>query len=288
MRRPQEIGLEEKSMGIIVSLTSAFEGLASMRIMRTKNQVAVSNKFFNEVWNIYKLIRIDGMFGFGRKPNETAIDKELLVLITAPGGLSGDIDQRLIRMMREKYSAEKHDVLVIGRHGLLQLQQFKIPYTKFFNLPKHDIVNVEPLVTEVKKYKSCRVFYENYVSLTSQSVRSLDLQSIIESKGEVAAAADEELITEATYIFEPTPYAVLAHMETSMLRLTLGHLIYDSRLAQTASRFRAMSAAKERAVGVQAELHTEYNKAKRAMVDQRLKEVIGGLKKIKAERAAGF
>ena len=49
-----------------------------------------------------------------------------------------------------------------------------------------------------------------------------------------------------------------------------------------------MSAAKERATDAQAELHTEYNKAKRGVVDQRLKEVIGGLKKIKAEKAAGF
>ena len=275
-------------MGIIVSLTSAFEGLASMQIMRTKNMVLVSNKFFNEVWNIYKLIRIDGMFGFGRKPNENVIQKELFILITAPGGLSGDIDQRLIRLMREKYSPEKNDVIVIGRHGMLQLMQFKIPYKKFYNLPKKDNVNVEPLIAEVKQYKSTRVFYQNYVSLTSQSVRSIDLQSVIESKGKVAEQKDEDLITEATYIFEPTPYAVLAHMETSMLRLTLTHLIYDSRLAQTASRFRAMSAAKERAIGVQADLHTEYNKAKRAMVDQRLKEVIGGLKKIKAEKAASF
>jgi F-type H+-transporting ATPase subunit gamma len=286
MRRPQEIGIEEKSMGIIVSLTSAFEGLASMQIMRTKNMVLVSNKFFNEVWNIYKLIRIDGMFGFGRKPSDTVIDKELFILITAPGGLSGDIDQRLIRMMREKYSPEKNDVIVIGRHGMLQLMQFKIPFKKFFNLPKKDNVNVEPLIAEVKQYKSTRVFYQNYVSLTSQSVRSIDLQSVIESKGRIADQKDDELITEATYIFEPTPYAVLAHMETSMLRLTLTHLIYDSRLAQTASRFRAMSAAKERAIGVKAELHTEYNKARRGMVDQRLKEVISGLKKIKAEKAA--
>jgi ATP synthase F1 gamma subunit len=272
-------------MGIIVSLTSAFEGLASMRIMRTKNQVAVSNKFFNEVWNIYKLIRIDGMFNFGRTPHESPIDKELFILITAPGGLSGDIDQRLIRLMRERYDPEKNDVVVIGRHGALQLQQYKIPFTKFFNLPKHDVVNVEPLVQEVKRYKSTRVFYQNYISLTSQSVRSLDVQSVIESKGRTAEIEAKDLITEATYIFEPTPYAVLAHMETSMLRLTLSHLIYDSRLAQTASRFRAMSAAKERAVGAKADLHTEYNKAKRGMVDQRLKEVIAGLKKIKAEKS---
>jgi ATP synthase F1 gamma subunit len=285
MRRPQEIGLEERSMGVIVSLTSAFEGLASMRIMRTKNQVATSNLFFNEVWNIYKLIRIDGMFRFGRSAHETPIDKELFILITAPGGLSGDIDQRLIRLMREKYDPAKNDVLVIGRHGALQLQQFKIPFTKFFNLPKNDVINVEPLVDEVKKYKSTRVFYQNYISLTSQSVRSIDVQSVIETKGHIASMSAKDLITEANYIFEPTPYAVVAHMETSMLRLTLAHLIYDSRLAQTASRFRAMSAAKERAVDVKADLHTEYNKAKRGMVDQRLKEVVAGLKKIKAEKA---
>lgn len=285
MRRPQEIAIEERSMGVIVSLTSAFEGLASMRIMRTKNQVLTSNQFFNEVWNIYKLIRIDGMFRFGRQETEAPIDKELFILITAPGGLSGDIDQRLIRLMRERYDPDKHDVLVIGRHGALQLQQVNIPYVKFFNLPKRDVVNVEPLVAEVKKYKDTRVFYQNYVSLTAQSVRSLDLKAVIETKGRIADVGAKDLITEASYIFEPTPYAVVAHMETSMLRLTLSHLIYDSRLAQTASRFRAMSAAKERAIEAKDDLHTEYNKAKRGMIDQRLKEVIAGLKKVRAEKA---
>lgn len=284
MRRPLEVAADEKSMGVIVSLTSAFEGLASMRIAKTKNQVLVSNKFFNEVWNIYKNIRLDGVFNFGRPPTEKPIDKELFILITAPGGLSGDIDQRLIRLMRERYDPGKNDVLVIGRHGLLLLAQVNIPVFKFFNLPKKDDINVEPIMDLVKKYKGTRVFYQNYESLTTQTVKSLDLQAIIESKGKASAShmKKEDLITEATYIFEPTPYAVVAHMETSMLRLTLTHLIFDSRLAQTAARFRAMSTAKERAMDTVAELHTEYNKAKCGVVDQRLKEVIAGLKKMKA------
>jgi ATP synthase F1 gamma subunit len=285
MRRPQEIGIEEKSMSIIVSLTSAFEGLASMKIMRTKNQVLTSSKFFNEVWNIYKLIRVDGMFRFGRAPTDTVLDKELFIMITAPGGLSGDIDQRLVRLMRERYDPAKNDIIVIGRHGAIQLAQLNIPVKLFFNLPKKDIVNVDPIMVEVKKYKGSRVFYENYVSLTQQSVKSLDLQQVIETKGAVGMAEMEkkDLITEASYIFEPSPTAVVMHMEASMLRLTLSHLIYDSRLAQVAARFRAMSTAKERASDSMAELHTEYNKAKRGMVDQRLKEVIAGLKKTKAK-----
>jgi len=68
-----------------------------MQIAKTKNKVLISNQFFDEVWNIYKQIRVDVLFNFGRSPEEKPINKELLILIPAKGGLSGDIDQRLIR-----------------------------------------------------------------------------------------------------------------------------------------------------------------------------------------------
>src|SRR5581483_11103834 len=100
MRRPLEIKSEEQSMRTIVSLTSAFESLSSMKIMQTKNQVLISNQFFDEVWNIYKQIRVDVMFNFGRQAGESPIDREILILITAQGGLTGDIDQRLIKRFR--------------------------------------------------------------------------------------------------------------------------------------------------------------------------------------------
>jgi len=53
-------------------------------------------------------------------------------------------------------------------------------------------------------------------------------------------------------------------------------------LAQVASRFKAMSAAKERSISNAAGLHTEYNRAKRNQVDTRLKESMSGLKKLRA------
>src|SRR5882757_5755290 len=128
MKRPLEIKAEEASMRTIVSLTSAFESLSSMKITQTKNQVLIRNEFFNEVWGIYKQIRMDVMFNFGRAVNETPIDKELLILITAQGGLSGDIDQRLIKKFRQHYDPEKNDIIVLGHHGAAQLDQLKIHY----------------------------------------------------------------------------------------------------------------------------------------------------------------
>ena len=288
MRRPLEIRAEETAVRSVVSLTSALETLSSMQIAKTKNKVLISNQFFDEVWNIYKQIRVDVLFNFGRAIDEKPIDKELLILITAKAGLSGDIDQRLIRKFLERYDETKHDVLVIGKHGALKLKQSHVDYTYYFDLPDKDYVNVDPLMDITKKYAASRIFYQSYVSLSQQDIKDVDLSEVVSSKGRVAdiGSLDGDMITEKTYIFEPSSYQVAAYLENSILRLTISQFIYDSRLAQVASRFKAMSAARERSVESANELRTEYNRAKRNQVDTRLKESLAGLKKIRAEGAA--
>jgi F-type H+-transporting ATPase subunit gamma len=285
MRRPLEIKAEEKSVRSVVSLTSALESLSSMQIAKTKNKVLISNQFFDEVWNIYKQIRVDVLFNFGRAPEETPIDKELLILITAKGGLSGDIDQRLIRKVVERYDESLNDVLVIGHHGALKLKQSHIEYTYYFELPEKDYINVDPLMDIIRKYAKSRIFYQDYISLSQQDIKDVDLSEVVSSKGRVAdldAIKADDVVSEKTYIFEPSSYQVAAYLENSILRLTISQFIYDSRLAQVASRFKAMSAAKERSIDNANQLHTEYNRAKRSQVDTRLKESLAGLKKIRA------
>ena len=284
MRRPLEIKAQEASVRSVVSLTSALESLSSMQIAKTKNKVLISNQFFDEVWNIYKQIRVDVFFNFGRTQEEKPINKELLILITAKGGLSGDIDQRLIRRVVEHYDESKNDVLVVGHHGAVKLKQSHIDYQYFFELPEKDYINVDPLMEIIKKYAKSRIFYQNYISLSEQAIRDVDLSEVVSSKGRVADLdyVGDDVVSEKTYIFEPSSYQVAAYLENSILRLTISQFIYDSRLAQVASRFKAMSAAKERSIETAGLLHTEYNRSKRTQVDTRLKESLAGLKKIRA------
>jgi len=284
MRRPLEIKAEEASVRSVVSLTSALETLSSMQIAKTKNKVLISNQFFDEVWNIYKQIRVDVLFNFGRTPEAQTLDKELLILITAKGGLSGDIDQKLIRKVVEHYDEATNDVLVIGHHGALKLKQSHIDYTYYFELPEKDYINVDPLMDVIRKYAKSRIYYQNYISLSQQDIVDVDLSEVVSSKGRVADldVIGDDLVSEKTYIFEPSSYQVAAYLENSILRLTISQFIYDSRLAQVASRFKAMSAAKERSIDNANQLHTEFNRAKRSQVDTRLKESLAGLKKIRA------
>lgn len=280
MRNPNDIEKEEHAIGTLVELTNVFEGIASMRIAQIKNQVLQATAYFNDLWHIYSQLRVDNLFRFGRSQSDEEVsDKDLYIIITAEGGFSGDIDQKLIKYMVESYDKDKQDILVIGHHGAMQLAQRGISFIKYFKLPKKDAnINVTPIIRYVQKYQKTTVFYQEYISLMVQDVKKIELSAAVQAQGKETTEA-EEIITGENTIFEPSMYAVVDHLETTMLQIAVSQLILDSKLAQYASRFRAMSASHQRAQESKDDLHLEYNRAKRAIKDQRLKEIINGLRK---------
>lgn len=282
MKRPQDIAMQHDTMRSIAKLTTVFESLASMRIAQTKDQVVHSQSFFDELWNMYSQMRVDSLFRFGRQKDDAVIDKDLYIVITAEGGFSGDIDQRLIRWLIKQHDPAKQDIIVIGHHGATQLAQAGVAYKKYFKLPQHDqSINVTPLVQEISRYKNTSVFYQTYVSLMVQDIKKIEMQKFVQEAGRNSEDKNE-IISEASYIFEPDNYAVVAHLESSMLRIALSQTILESKLAQYASRFRSMSASKERANDSEKALQLEFYRAKRSLADERLKETMNGLRKVYA------
>src|SRR5262249_3681750 len=156
MRSLNEIDAERAQTDVILGLTRAFEGIASMRIAQVKDQTLMSGKFFAELWQIYSQIRVDEFFHFGREvADDKIIKKELLILITSEGSLSGDIDERLIRQFMKYYKADKNDIIVIGYHGSQLLSQNGVSVIRNFRLPANDNnINVKPVLSEVQKYES--------------------------------------------------------------------------------------------------------------------------------------
>lgn len=282
MIRPQEIATQEEEMAVLVQLTDIFESIASMKIAQIKNEVLQSQSFFEELWQIYSQIRVDSNFHFGRYDSKDIIDKELLIVVTAESSLSGDIDAKLIQLLMQNYDPKKHDIIVIGHHGAVQLAQSGVQFKRYFKLPTKDRdINVLPIIREVQKYRATSAYYQTYVSLMVQDVKRIELSTAVAELGKDIdiKGSDEDIISEKTYIFEPSTYDVIDHLERSMLHIALSQIILDSKLAQYASRFQAMSMAHSKAVDSHNNLHLLYNRAKRAVKDERLKEIINGLQK---------
>jgi F-type H+-transporting ATPase subunit gamma len=281
MKKPQELARELENMKTLGELTSVFEGIASMRIAQIKNQVVQSQNFFETLWYMYTQIRAGSTFKLGTHIADIEkINKTLFIAITAEGGFSGDIDQRLIKWMLKSYDPKKVDIIVIGRHGTTQLTQRGISFIKYFKLPTKDVdINVSPIIQEVQKYRSTDVFYQQYLSLTTLDVKRINLSAAVEERGKQSKATGD-VINEATYIFEPSSFAVVDHLERSMINIALSQVILESKLAQYASRFQAMSLAHNRSNDTVDELKTSYSRSRRAVKDERLKEMINGLRKV--------
>jgi len=79
------------------------------------------------------------------------------------------------------------------------------------------------------------------------------------------------------YLFEPSVDDVVRYLESVMMEIALSQVILESRLAQYASRFTAMSAAKKRARELQVELAMSFNRARRGEADDRIKEIVNAM-----------
>lgn len=283
MRRASTIEKETVQITTIEDLTGVFESIASTQVAKVKSKVEMSKQFFQMLWQRYSSIRID--------PNSRITNRELgdntkqaFIVISAEAGLSGDIDQRLIETMLQNYSEQTTDIVVLGTHGATQLTQRGIPFIHYYQVPETDhYIDVSPVVEAVKGYNKIVVYYEEYISLGVQGIKTIDLISRMRDMSE---DADEDAMTVAETIFEPSLDVIAEQMEATMMRLALSQTILESSLAQAASRFNAMAVAKKRAGELLDEYHLEFHRAKRSESDRRLREVMVSLKK-KRQRTAG-
>ncbi len=276
MRRASAIEKDAADITTIQDLTSVFESLASTQVGKVKGKVELSKQFFQLLWARYSSIRVDPNSRIGaREDNKGA--KKVFVVISAEAGLSGDIDQRLMNVMQQDYEAATTDIIVLGSHGANQLTQRGIPYVRFFQVPESDhYIDVSPVIEAVLPYSKIIVYYEEYVSLGVQNIKSIDLISSVQ---ELSEGANEESMTADDTIFEPSLDDIADQMEITMMTLALSQTILESGLAQAASRFNAMAVAKKRAGELRGDFMLEFNRAKRSESDRRMREVMVSIKK---------
>lgn len=284
MRRPGQIEKDAIEIGTVKDLTSVFESLASTQVAKVKNKVELSKQFFQLLWSRYSSIRVDPKAQITNRELGDGKHQKVFVIISAEAGLSGDIDLRLVETMEQNYDPKTTDIVVLGSHGATQLRQRGIPYVRFFQVPESDhYIDVSPVIEAIAQYAQIIVYYEEYVSLGVQNIRSLDL---ISSLRDMSESADEHAMTAEDTIFEPSLDDIADEMELTMMTLALSQSILESGLAQAASRFNAMAVAEKRAGELLGDFKLEFHRAKRSESDRRMREVLVGLKKKKRRAGA--
>ncbi len=276
MKRAAAIKKDLMEITTIQDLTSVFESIASIRISKIKNRVLTSKLFFSELWQIYTQLRVN--------PKERITSAERVVargqhsrafiVITSEGGLTGDIDERIVAEVVRDHDPKNTDIIVVGDHGIKLFAQRGVAVKLFFKTPDAaSYIDVSPMINAVMGYSQITAYYETYVSLSIQQTAHIDLIAAVRSMSDEVDTADGT-ISSRDYVFEPNLGDIIEYMERTMLSLALSQVILESKLAQDASRFNAMNAAKEKAKELVGDYRTLFNRARRAESDGRLKEII--------------
>jgi len=276
MRRASAIKQEVEQINTVQDLTWVFESIASNQVAKVKNKVELSKKFFQLLWKRYSSIRVDTNSRITNRGLAGEQSKQVFIVISSEASLSGDIDQRLIETMQQNYDKNTTDIIVLGSHGATQLTQRGIPFVRFFQVPESDrYIDVSPVIEAIMPYSKTIVYYEEYMSLGVQEIKSIDLISSLKALSE---EAEEDIITAEDTIFEPSLDDIADQMEKTMMTLALSQAILESSLAQAASRFNAMAIAKKRAGELLSDYQLEFHQAKRSESDRRMREVLIALK----------
>jgi F-type H+-transporting ATPase subunit gamma len=276
MRRARAVEKDTEEITTVKDLTWVFESLASTQVAKVKNKVQMSTDFFKLLWKRYGSIRIDPTKRITNRDSSKKNEKQAFVIITAEAGLSGEIDQHLIETMLKDYDSATTDIVVLGSHGANQLTERKIPYVRFFKVPESEnYIDVGPVIDAIMPYSKTIVYFEEYVSLGVQEIRSINLISSLKGMSE---DVEEDVMTAGNTIFEPSLDEIADEMEVTMMKLALSQTILESSLAQDASRFNAMAIAKKRALEILGGYTLEYHRAKRSENDRRMREVMVSLK----------
>jgi len=277
MRRANVIIKDTEQIGTVRDLTGVFESIASTQVAKVKSKVELSKQFFQLLWQRYTALRIDPATRITSR--EDGNGKQVFVVISAEAGLSGDIDQRLIELMLSSYDPKTTDIVVLGTHGATQLTQQGIPFIRYFRVPESEkYIDVSPVIQAVMPYSKIIVYYEEYISLGVQGIKTLDLMSSMRTMSE---EVDEDAMTAEDTIFEPSLNEIADEMEETMMKMALEQAILESGLAQAASRFNAMAVAKKRAGELLMGYKLEYHRSKRADSDRSLREIMVSLKRKK-------
>lgn len=270
----KDLSQEYEQYRVIGELSEALEGIASYRIRQIKDRVLLSKEFFRELYAIYLGMRVDKT-----TTRQSELQRDLYIVITSTGGLSGEIDDRIIQQMMSEYTAATTDIITIGARGSGLLQARGVRPVRAFGQP--DItkpIDTSPIVDIAQKYRRTFVYYQEFQTLTLQRPGKIELvleaQGVEDVQAVSSGPATENIIIASEYLFEPSEEEVVAYLENVMLGITMTQLIFESQLAQFAARFTTMLTANMRARDAQHDTRMRFLSARRRERDEAAHEIV--------------
>lgn len=264
---------EMRTMHELEDLTNMLEQIAARNVATMRSEILESRPFFQEFWRIYAVLKQL------TPPPPEVIHRQLVVAIGIDWGMPGSLLHRVLDVAEETYEKHGADLLLIGNmtHARFRNKTDRTVHT--FSAPKKSsLKDIEPIYSLVSKYAHTTFVYPRFVSLSKQVVETTYISIGDMAKDKTKSSNTDQNVDEIAakrFIIEPNPQEISNYMNKSVVGLSVYHYIAESMLAYSAAQMVAMRDSYDNAKDASKTLRQRYHKARRAMIDAKLRELYG-------------
>jgi ATP synthase F1 gamma subunit len=250
------------TMGDLEDLTNVLEQVAARDIATMRKMILESRPYFQEIWKAYRIVKQIV------PPPSGIIQKNLVVVAGIDWGMPGSLLNQVVAKGDELQEQHEADVLVAGKMAHGRFSAVTSRTVHLFSIPKKArLDDIQPIYEVVAKYAHVYVVYPRFVALSQQEVVVASL-----SVG-AAETPDPSEVAAARFLLEPSPQAVADYMNDTIIGTTLYHYFAEAHLAYSAAQMLAMRNAHDNAKNEVNVLTSKYNRARRALIDTKLREL---------------
>lgn len=263
LKQLKQLVNEAESLQII---SKSLGEVAAVRLNRIKANVERNRTFFNEITQIYTMVKIIAKQKGIYTPNN---GKTISVLLTSNSQFSGKINSSLTNYFVKNTLNLETDRVVVGKTGQQHLKRMAsdLPCQMVSfeeDLPSYQ--ELKNLADSVRNYKRILIYYSKLESMLSQKPFVTDITATADSI--------KVPVKELSYIFEPEVEVVLGFFDTQINILLLEQTLLESELSRVANRLVSMSEAEKRAAIFLSEQKSLLSVSQRSLYNLRLLQSI--------------
>lgn len=256
------------------ALTSMLEQTSARTVAQLRKTILDSRPFFLEIWRIY------GVLKQLTPPPPEVMHKRLVICIGIDWGMSGGLLNRVVAKTLETQKEQEADLLIAGKMAHSHFKRGIETTIHYFSAPKHvTLKNIQPLYKVIAEYAHITIVYPSFESIGRQTVMVASI-SVIDEIDKQQATLDSQsnvttTITPDRFIVDPSPQVLSNYLNETVIGLTFYHYFLESVLAYNAAQMIAMRNSHDNAKNEGEKLVIRYNRARREMVDQKIRELYG-------------
>lgn len=271
-----EIKKRIKSVENTRKITNAMGLVATSKLRKTKNELAVNNKFIDITEPVVRnLATTAGEEGSNVYFEGNDSQNKLYVVITSDSGLCGGFNSsvvsQLVSQIKDKKDTAK--IVLVGSKGLGYLKRIKIE-------PVGEYVGIEdvPTVSEAKEIfdkalemylngdvSEVNIVYSDFISSVKQETKSVKILPISKSEG-----------TTGSFLIEPDLDIVLEDALNIYLKGKIRSILLSSKCSEQSTRMTAMDGATKNAEDLLDKLKLKFNRIRQGAITQEISEIVGG------------